>query len=72
MLPTDLLAPTARSSAGEIRLRHSTVHLLTGVHADISSSRIRRFVRSGRARSAWREWVPPSVADYIEYLQLYR
>ncbi len=69
VLPPDLLAPTARSSAGEIRLRQSTIHLLTGVHADISSSCIRQLVRTGRA--AWRKWVPPSVADYIEHLQLY-
>lgn len=52
--------------------RHTArIHLLTAVHADISASRIRALVRSGRSGSTWRKWVPSAVGNYIQDTGLY-
>ncbi|HUK52730.1 MAG TPA: nicotinate (nicotinamide) nucleotide adenylyltransferase [Candidatus Binatia bacterium] len=52
-----------------LRLRRSTVHLISSVHVDISSTEIRR--RAARGASI-RGMVPPAVEDYICKQALYR
>lgn len=72
VLPPEVLAPGGQSSRRAIHLRRTTVHLLRGVNMDISATAIRRLVRARRNPAAWRKWVPPRVADYIEQMGLYR
>jgi len=72
-LPAGMLgapAAVARGAArGTLRLRRSTVHLISSVHVDISSTEIRR--RAARGLSI-RGLVPPLVEDYICKQSLYR
>ena len=56
------------SSGNCIQLERSTIHLLNTVHADISSSEIRR--RAARGESLL-GLVPVSVADYINKRKVY-
>lgn len=71
-LPEGMLAagsaarrPAAR---GTLRLRRSTVHLISSVHVDVSSTGIRRRVARGLSI---RSLVPRSVEDYICKQALY-
>jgi len=59
-----------RGAAQEsLRLRRSTVHLISSVHVDISSTEIRRRAASGRSI---RGLVPATVEEYICKQALYR
>jgi len=71
-LPKGMLAAgAARSSAlrGTLRLRRSTVHLISSVHVDVSSTGIRG--RAARGLSI-RSLVPAAVEEYICKQALYR
>ena len=59
---------TGPGTASSIPLRCSTLHLLTTVEADVSSSEIRRRVAGGKSLAGL---VPDTVADYIQKLNLY-
>lgn len=50
--------------------RQGAIHLLRGLKAEVSSSEVRRLVRSGQSR--WKKQVPVAVAEYIEEAGLYR
>jgi nicotinate-nucleotide adenylyltransferase len=72
-LPLGMLA-AGRSAAratrpGELRLRRSTVHLISSVHVDVSSTAIRGLASRGRSI---RGLVPAAVEDYICKQALYR
>ncbi|HXZ78928.1 MAG TPA: nicotinate-nucleotide adenylyltransferase [Terriglobales bacterium] len=56
--------PQNRIVLGDVK-----IHLLTGVHRDISATQIRSAVRSGRNLD---RLVPSAVADYIRKMNLYR
>jgi nicotinate-nucleotide adenylyltransferase len=56
-------------SAGTIRLKRTAVHPLTAIASDVSSTEIRRRVRSGESIAGL---VPRSVQAYIEKQGLYR
>jgi len=60
---------TGRETASTISLRRSTLHLLTTVEADVSSSGIRQAVAAGKPLAGM---VPDAVADYIRKQGLYR
>ena len=67
VIPNELRAgPEAASS---IPLRRSTIHLLTTVEADVSSSGIRQAAAAGKPLGGL---VPDAVADYIQKQELYR
>jgi len=71
-LPPGMLAPTrsaARAPRSALRLRRSTVHLISSVNVDISSTAVRR--RAARSLSLG-GMVPAAVADYIRKQSLYR
>jgi nicotinate-nucleotide adenylyltransferase len=72
-LPAGMLAagrPAARATrAGALRLRRSTVHLISSVHVDVSSTAIRGLASRGRSI---RGLVPAAVEDYICKQALYR
>jgi len=74
------LPPSIRPSAAAWAVRRSTpsnklvlgdvrIHLLTGVHRDVSATQIRSAARSGRNLD---RLVPSAVADYIRKMDLYR
>ena len=66
VVPPDLRSgPTDGNS---IPLRRTKLHLLTTVHADISSSTIRQLAAEGRSLSGL---VPEAVAAYIQKLGLF-
>ena len=69
-LPAGMLAAGRRPAArGTLQLRRSTVHLISSVHVDVSSTGIRgRVVRGLSIRSL----VPAGVEDYICKQGLYR
>ena len=52
-----------------IQLRHTRIHLLTTVEADISSSRIRELASQNKSLNSL---VPAAVEEYIQKLSLYR
>jgi nicotinate-nucleotide adenylyltransferase len=54
---------------GDLVLPKTTVHLLESVHHDVSATRIRRAVASGRPLT---KFVDAPVADYIKKTQLYK
>ena len=61
-----VVPPELRGGPGtdtSIALRHSTLHLLTTVEADVSSSGIRRLAAEGKPLAGL---VPDAVADYIQ------
>ncbi len=63
VVPAELLAePRARASAGCLRLRKTTLHILRGVEVPVASRDIRQALR--RKRSI-RGGVPPLVEQYI-------
>jgi len=72
-LPPRMLAPgrsgALRSQPRALRLRRSTVHLISSVHVDVSSTAIRGL--ASRSRSI-RGLVPAAVEDYICKQSLYR
>jgi len=72
-LPAGMLASgsAARLPAmcGALRLRRSTVHVISSVHVDVSSTAIRS--RAARGLSI-RSLVPPDVEEYICKQALYR
>jgi nicotinate-nucleotide adenylyltransferase len=65
-LPEGTHAGTPRGNC--IPLEHSTIHLLSTVHADISSSEVRRRAARGESLVGL---VPVSVADYISKRKVY-
>ncbi|MFQ5664063.1 MAG: nicotinate-nucleotide adenylyltransferase [Terriglobia bacterium] len=68
-LPAALGARGGNASGRIIRLPHSTIHFLRGVHVDISATQIRRTARRGQG---FGDRVPPRVKDYIEKMKLYQ
>ncbi len=54
--------------AGRMALPHAAVHLLGGVHVNVSASGIRQAVRRGRSLAGL---VPSAVAEYIGKMRLY-
>jgi nicotinate-nucleotide adenylyltransferase len=72
-LPAGMLAAgrdsRRRSQRAALRLRRSTVHLISSVHVDVSSTEIRRRAALGRS---FRGLVPAAVEDYICKQALYR
>jgi nicotinate-nucleotide adenylyltransferase len=69
VIPSKMLGQERSRERNSIALRKSTVHLLTSVASDVSSTDIRR--RCTR-RSSIRGLVPPAVEDYIQRQALYR
>ena len=72
-LPAGMLAAESKArhpaERGSLQLRRSTVHLISSVHVDVSSTGIRS--RVARALSI-RSFVPRGVEDYICKQALYR
>jgi nicotinate-nucleotide adenylyltransferase len=78
VIPADLLARTGRAAlrggngrrtgSAEIRLRHTTVHVLRAVSSDVSSTEIRRRRKQGLSI---RGLVPRLVEEYIDKQALY-
>jgi nicotinate-nucleotide adenylyltransferase len=72
-LPAGILAAESKLPApavrGTLRLRRSTVHLISSVHLDVSSTAIRSRVARGLPI---RSLVPRGVEDYICKQDLYR
>jgi nicotinate-nucleotide adenylyltransferase len=68
VLPPELIR-SGNGSKTTLRLSRSAIHFLRGLQADVSATDIR-----GRARRGQRltPLVPPTVADYIEKMALYR
>lgn len=66
VVPPELRAGPATDNS--IPLRRSTLHLLTTVEADVSSSGIRRLAAEGKSLAGL---VPDAVADYIQKLGLF-
>lgn len=68
VLPPELIR-SGNGAKMTLRLSRSAIHFLRGLQADVSASDIR-----GRARRGQRltPLVPPTVADYIEKMALYR
>lgn len=68
-LPRDLLDPRRRRGSQQIRLRHSTVHILPNVEVPLASTDLRRAVQQSQDISGL---VPPLVEQYILKEGLYR
>jgi len=68
VIPHHLLRPS-RPAPNSLRLRRTTVYLLSTVHRHISSTEIRRRCRAGRPIG---RLVPRSVEEYIRKQALYR
>jgi nicotinate-nucleotide adenylyltransferase len=68
VIPSRLLRP-ARPSSQLLRLRHTSVHLLSTVHSRVSSTEIRRRCLTGRSLGGL---VPRPVEEYIRKQALYR
>ncbi|MGH9781061.1 MAG: nicotinate-nucleotide adenylyltransferase [Candidatus Acidiferrales bacterium] len=69
VLPAKLLARKPARESNAIALRKSTVHLLTAVSSEVSSTEIRRRCKRGASIHAL---VPAGVEDYILKQALYR
>lgn len=69
VIPAEMLGPAPARDRNSIALRASTVHLLTSVASDVSSTDIRRRCSRGESIHAL---VPPAVEDYIRRQALYR
>ncbi|MGH9709512.1 MAG: nicotinate-nicotinamide nucleotide adenylyltransferase, partial [Candidatus Acidiferrales bacterium] len=69
VLAAKLLARKPRSAQNAISLRKSTVHLLTAVSSEVSSTEIRRRRKRGASIHGL---VPAGVEDYILKQALYR
>jgi len=70
IVPQKLAPPRRqRDSSQAIRLRGTTVDVLTGVNSPVASHEIRKAVRSGRSVAGL---VPPLVEQYISKEALYR
>lgn len=69
VLPAKMLGGKPAREPDAIALRTSTVHLLTAVSSEVSSTEIRRCRKSGASIHAL---VPESVEDYILKQALYR
>jgi nicotinate-nucleotide adenylyltransferase len=68
VIPPDMVVSGARTS-GEVRLRHTTVHVLEGGSIPVASRDIRVAIRTGRQVTGL---VPPLVKEYILKEGLYR
>jgi len=75
-LPEDLRPPAAvtqpfhkQPAAGDLVLPGVTLHLLEGVHQNISATAIRTAAAQGKPLA---RWLDPRVADYIKRMGLYR
>ena len=72
-LPAGMLAAESKArrpaAQGSLQLRRSTVHLISSVHVDVSSTGIRSRVARGLSI---RSFVPRGVEDYICKQALYR
>ena len=69
VIPAKMLKRTPARMANAVALRKSTVHLLTAVASEVSSTEIRRRRKRG---ASIRGLVPASVEDYILKQALYR
>ncbi|MHB8410823.1 MAG: nicotinate-nucleotide adenylyltransferase [Candidatus Acidiferrales bacterium] len=69
VIPPKMLKHRAARVANAVALRKSTVHLLTAVASEVSSTEIRRRRKRG---ASIRALVPASVEDYILKQALYR
>ena len=69
VLPSKMLGGKPARAPNAIALRKSTVHLLTAVSSEVSSTEIRRCCKSGASIHAL---VPEDVEDYILKQALYR
>lgn len=69
VLPAKMLGSKPTRESSVITLRKSTVHLLTAVSSEVSSTEIRRRRKRGASIHAL---VPESVGDYILKQALYR
>jgi nicotinate-nucleotide adenylyltransferase len=75
-LPEDLRPPAAvtrpfhkQPATGDLVLPGVTLHLLEGVHQNISATAIREAAARGKPLA---RWLDPTVADYIKKVGLYR
>jgi nicotinate-nucleotide adenylyltransferase len=69
-LPRGLLPPPTRKGVSRaLRLRRTTLHVLSGVNSPVASHEIRKAVRTGRRVTGL---VPPLVEEYILKEGLYR
>ena len=75
-LPEDLRPPAAVSrpfhkqpATGDLVLPGVTLHLLEGVHQNVSATAIRAAAAQGKPLA---RWLDPRVADYIKKMGLYR
>ncbi len=70
ILPPEMILRRRKARQPEtIRLRHSTLHVLSGVSSPVASRDIREAVRAGRGATGL---VPPLVEQYILKEGLYR
>jgi nicotinate-nucleotide adenylyltransferase len=71
MRPTPSVTKPFRKQAarGNLVLSGATVHLLASVHSDISATKIRQTLASGKSLT---RYLHPAVAEYIKKLGLYK
>lgn len=69
VIPAHLLRHEDANDRNTISLRKSTVHLLTSLASDVSSTEIRRRCKRG---ASIQDLVPQAVEDYIRKQALYR
>ncbi|HKF52348.1 MAG TPA: nicotinate-nucleotide adenylyltransferase [Candidatus Acidoferrales bacterium] len=69
VIPAHLLGDQNANDRNAIALRKSTVHFLTSLASNVSSTEIRRRCKRG---TSIRALVPPAVEDYIRKQALYR
>ena len=67
--PEQVAARGKRSASQPIRLRRTTVYVLSGVNSPVASHEIRQAVKAGRSVTGL---VPPLVEQYISKEALYR
>ena len=58
-----------QAAKGDLVLPGATVHLLEGVHQDISATAIREAASKGKPLT---KFLDPSVAEYIRKMELYK
>ena len=71
MRPTPCVTKPSRkqTARGDLVLSGATVHLLASVHSDISATKVRQTLASGKSLM---RYLHPSVAEYIKKLGLYK
>ncbi|MDE3178661.1 MAG: nicotinate-nucleotide adenylyltransferase [Acidobacteriota bacterium] len=69
MIPTRMFRQPAQAESKTLALSHTTIHVLTGISASVSSSGIRKAIAEGRGAAGL---IPRVVEEYIVKEGIYR